>query len=135
MSQKLTIKEMHNLAKKKQGKCLSKKYIGGHTKLKWMCSKEHVWKATPFSIMHAETWCPVCSGNIILTIKEMHQMAKERGGKCLSNKYINARTKLKWMCSKGHIWKTAADKIRRGHWCQRCSARDGAQKRNRKLLN
>jgi len=32
----------------------------------------------------------------------MQQVAKKRGGKCLSEKYVNAKTKLEWECRKGH---------------------------------
>jgi hypothetical protein len=31
-------------------------------------------------------------------------IAKERNGFCLSDKYINSMTPLKWCCSKGHEW-------------------------------
>ena len=52
-----------------------------------------------------------------LTIEEMHSFAQERGGKCLSKEYINARTKLKWQCKEGHIWETKPANVRRGKWC------------------
>ena len=51
----------------------------------------------------------------------MHALAKERGGECLSTKYINTRTKLKWQCAKGHIWDAQYSTIRRGSWCPTCA--------------
>jgi len=56
-----------------------------------------------------------------LNIEEMQKLAKERGGKCLSKKYINNRTKLEWECEKGHIWKATLGTIKRGSWCPICS--------------
>ena len=51
----------------------------------------------------------------------MKNLAKEKGGKCLSKKYINSRTKLKWQCSEGHVWMADPTRInRRGHWCAKC---------------
>ena len=58
-----------------------------------------------------------------LTIKEMRQIAKERGGKCLSTKYVNVHTKLLWECSEGHQWKAKPSNIKRGSWCRKCANR------------
>ena len=37
-----------------------------------------------------------------ISIEEMQEIARKRGGKCLSKKYINAHTKLEWQCANGH---------------------------------
>jgi len=47
-----------------------------------------------------------------LTIEEMHKLAKKRGGKYLSDNYINARTKLHWECAEGHQWRSTPDNIK-----------------------
>ena len=51
----------------------------------------------------------------------MQKIAEERGGKCLSNKYINAHTKLEWQCAEGHQWEASPDKIKQGTWCPVCA--------------
>lgn len=61
MATKYTIEDMQNLARKKGGKCLSKKYVNGRSKLQWMCSKGHKWNAVPESVHRIGTWCPECS--------------------------------------------------------------------------
>ena len=48
-------------------------------------------------------------------------LAEERGGKCLSTKYINAHTKLKWQCKESHVWEATPDKIKQGSWCPKCA--------------
>jgi hypothetical protein len=116
----LTIDEMHKLAKAKNGKCLSNSYTNSRTKLKWECFQGHQWEATPERIK-AGSWCPVCAGNIKLTIDDMKKMAEQRGGECLSGLYINSQTKLKWKCANGHIWEAIPNNIRRGSWCPICS--------------
>jgi hypothetical protein len=117
---------MNALAKEKEGECLSKKYINSKTNLLWKCSKGHVWKARPCNIKTG-TWCPICSRKTPrrkpLTIEQMQKIAKSHGGKCLSNEYINARTKLLWECTKGHRWMQVSDKIKQGTWCLKCSSR------------
>jgi len=81
---KLTIEEMHQIAKSRGGKCLSDKYINNATKLKWQCKKGHVWETIPMAVKRHKgtkgSWCPQCNGTIKLTIKEMRQIAKSRGG-------------------------------------------------------
>jgi hypothetical protein len=49
-----------------------------------------------------------------LTIEHMHAMAKSRGGRCLSNNYINSISKLKWECNNNHIWEAVYGNIQQG---------------------
>ena len=116
---KLTIEEMQKLAERREGKCLSKKYVNAHTKLKWKCAKGHIWEAKPYSVKQIGTWCPYCAGQH-QTIEEMQELAESRGGKCLSNEYINNQTKLKWQCAEGHEWEAISNCIKNGQWCPHC---------------
>ena len=124
----LTIEEMHQIAKKRSGKCLSKNYVNSDTKLEWQCSEGHKWKAAPDNIK-AGKWCPKCAGRAPLTIEEMHQIAEERNGKCLSTECINAKAKLKWQCSEGHKWEANPNSIKRESWCPKCAGRKRWEKR------
>lgn len=135
--------EMKSLAKNKGGKCLSQNYVDSKTKLQWKCKNGHIWKSLPLKVKHGQ-WCPYCAKNRRLTIEEMKDMARERGGKCLSSKYINATSKLKWQCKNGHKWEARPLKIRIGRWCPDCGGskkltiedmRKIAQKRNGKCLS
>ena len=127
-SKRLTIEDMHKLAKKRKGKCLSIRYSNAYKKLKWQCAKGHIWKATSGSVRHG-SWCPVC--NEIektkritahrLTIVEFNKIAKQHGGECMSDEYVNNCTKLKFKCAKGHIWNALPTNIKKGVWCPICS--------------
>ncbi len=117
---KITIKDMREIAKKRGGKCCSKKYLGTRSKLEWQCEEGHTWKATP-SMINQDRWCHVCGGTQKKTIEEMHPIAKERGGKCLSEVYTNQITKLTWECEKGHIWEAPYKDIKQGNWCAKCA--------------
>jgi len=111
--------EMQEIAVKRGGRCLSVKYVDALTKLNWECSKGHRWEATYSNISRGK-WCPTCGGSKKLTIEDIHKVAIEKGGKCLSDKYVNARTNLTWECSKGHRWEATPDNIKRGGWCPTC---------------
>jgi hypothetical protein len=55
------------------------------------------------------------------TIYDMNKLANFKNGKCVSEKYINAKTHLEWECAEGHKWNAVPDVIQRGHWCPVCS--------------
>ncbi|CAI2198996.1 4160_t:CDS:2, partial [Funneliformis geosporum] len=42
---------------------------------------------------------------------DMQNLAKAKNGKCLSDKYYDAHTKLEWQCEKGHKWKNLCREI------------------------
>jgi len=122
---KLTIEEMQSLAQERGGECLSTEYINIKTKLKWRCEKGHEWEATPRVINYDGCWCPKCgmakrAENAKLSIYHMQGKAKLRGGKCLSEKYLGTKSKLKWQCREGHEWEATPDTIRNS-WCPECS--------------
>jgi hypothetical protein len=119
---RITIDELRELAESRDGKCLSPRYLGQKTKLRWRCSKGHEWRAAPGNIKNQNQWCPECGGRKKLTIESAQQLAESKGGECLSKKYINQKTKLKWRCSKGHEWRAAPGNIKyQNQWCPECS--------------
>jgi hypothetical protein len=134
---KHNIEEMQAIAEERGGKCLSKKYVSVEKKLKWQCGEcGNIWDAKPANIIWNNQWCPQCGKSQRLTIKEMKDIAKRRGGRCLSKKYINARTKLKWQCGDfKHIWYAIPDSVKRGSWCPVCARikASKAKKRNKKM--
>lgn len=117
---RLSIEDMHTLAKEHRGKCLSTEYLNNKTPLEWQCEKGHRWKARPDSVRNGK-WCLICSGKQPLTIELMREIAGQHGGKCISTEYVNDDTKLKWQCAEGHVWEARSQNIRKGQWCRVCS--------------
>jgi len=118
---KLTIEEMRNIAEKRGGKCLSDIYVNANRKLMWECARGHRWEAKPNSIKIG-TWCQACARELTKgTIEEMQRIANERGGKCLSDTYVNNQTKLLLECAEGHQWEAAPNSIKNGSWCPHCA--------------
>jgi len=124
--------ELKGLAEGHGGKLLSKTYFGAHRKLTWRCSKGHIWEAEANTIKRGG-WCLRCAGKALLTIQEMQELAAERGGKCLSKKYINSHTRIKWQCEKGHQWESTPVSIKRGSWCPDCGIKQIWETRRSKL--
>jgi hypothetical protein len=118
--QKLDISQMKTLARKRGGKCVSTHYVNCGVALLWECANGHRWSAVPSSIRKG-TWCPECAGVRRGTIAEMQELARSRGGRCLSERYYNTATKLSWRCSAGHDWRAAPLQVKKGHWCPFCA--------------
>lgn len=68
------------------------------------------------------------------TIGNMREIARAKGGMCLSDQYFDQRTKLQWQCSEGHVWEAPPGQIKGsqhkpGTWCRKCGQRSSARKR------
>lgn len=60
---KKSIKDMHDLAKKYEGKCLSDRYLNNAAHLEWECKNGHIFKKTPLGIITRGLFCNDCSGS------------------------------------------------------------------------
>ncbi|HWI35069.1 MAG TPA: hypothetical protein VNU64_01345 [Burkholderiales bacterium] len=56
-----------------------------------------------------------------LTLVEIQADAARRGGRCLSETYVDSLTLMDWECGQGHRWRAVAHAIRQGHWCKKCA--------------
>jgi hypothetical protein len=122
---RLDIEQMRSLARERGGECLSERYVGHETNLRWRCAEGHVWSARPASVIQG-SWCRICRRGQgrprrFLGIEVMREMARERGGECLSEEYYGIGDRLRWRCARGHEWVTVANNVRRGGWCPTCS--------------
>jgi hypothetical protein len=114
------IEGMRDLAIVRGGRCLSTEYVGSKSKLLWQCAQGHRWQALPAAIVQG-SWCPACARNQRLGLSEFQDLARSRGGACLSYIYVNERTHLTWCCSEGHRWNATPQRVKRGSWCPTCA--------------
>jgi len=136
MSRKLDgLKIAKKIARNKGGECLSTKYINIDTKMLFRCKFNHEWNTSLYVVKNQNSWCPLCAGKIRLNgLKIAQKIAKENGGKCLSIKYYNNKTKMLWECKNKHQWKATLNNIKdKKQWCKRCHTALSAE--NRKLHN
>ncbi len=124
MPRKIATEDMQQLAKAKGGECLASQFPGSQVKVGWRCNKGHEWLATWASVQQ-KTWCPHCNGNAKGTIEQMHALAKQFGGSCLSTEYRTERYSLEWECALGHTFSMSPRVVRMGNWCQHCSTTIG----------
>jgi hypothetical protein len=122
---KLTLDVFQRLAEEKGGRCLSAEYKNTKAYLKWKCAvAEHSeWEATGDAIRNQKQWCAACAGRPALTIADAHKLAEAKGGRCLSEVYVNNAGDLEWQCDvdEKHTWFTCYACVKSGHWCPHCA--------------
>lgn len=106
------------------GKMLSK-YENRNSPLVYLCEYGHKNTTTWASLQNS--WCSVCSRNKKGTIEGMREIAKSKGGICLSKEYLGSGTKLEWSCNNNNHpswWATPSNikptKTKNGSWCPEC---------------
>lgn len=118
-----SIEELHELARKNGGYCLSNIYLGIQVHHKWQCGDcGHIWSTQPIIIMHQNSWCPKCRKHCH-SIEDAQNLAASKGGRCLSpaDAYKNWKSVLEWECLFGHIWTTSYSNVcHNGTWCRVC---------------
>lgn len=63
MSARLTLKDAQDLARSREGECLSVEYINSLTPMRWRCKYGHEWTANFGSLKHGR-WCHECSSGL-----------------------------------------------------------------------
>ena len=72
------IQEMVEIAKSRNGFCLSKNYFGVHIKLLWKCKKcNNEWWATPHNIK-AGHWCKICGIQNMIKNRHLNSLIKNK---------------------------------------------------------
>lgn len=120
---KYTIEDCKITAKERNGECLSTSYKDNKTKLKWKCSKGHIWEACYKSIKHRTSWCIKCrpKPKSTKTIEDIKKIIESKGGTCKSTVYENAKTPIEMICDKGHNVTTNYNALRADQWCKQCA--------------
>lgn len=113
-----TIEDCHKLAKQRNFKFLSEKYINCKKLYEWQCSEGHQWKAK-YSNIKTGKGCPEC---LRVPYKWFVDYCKKKKGKLLTteDKYKQVIQKMKVQCVEGHIFEPWGGALRKGSWCSKC---------------
>ncbi len=116
------IEKIKKIITDKHGLLLDYSTKDGITFYKVMCANKHIW-TTRLGTLLKGSWCQKCSvDRTRLPIQKAVELAKQNRGYCLSRKYKNSQTKLKWKCEKGHTWYAPLDTIKnQKSWCKICA--------------
>ena len=114
------LEEFKKIASDLGGECLSTQYISSLHQLEFRCKDGHSWPALPQNIKRGH-WCATCAQVALKTLDDMHHLAEQQRGKCLSDDYEGAHNKLYWECAQGHRWSAKPAHIASGVWCPSCN--------------
>lgn len=119
---KIRLNEVLTYSESKGGECLSTEYVSSTTAMKLKCSNNHIFSQNFDSLINKSMWCPQCSEAERLNkyLIQAKQYAENKDGKCLSNEFVNAKTRMLWTCVNNHIFEKGTDKVYGGWWCQSC---------------
>lgn len=125
VKRRIGFEKAREIALKKGGRCLSTSKSEYRDRMKWKCSKGHLWEAA-FINIRSGCWCPECARATSAAkrrtpISEIKRLARLKGGVCLSKSYDSSQEKLDFRCKRGHRWKARFAKIKIGQWCPQCS--------------
>lgn len=64
-------------------------------------------------------------GGFQYTIKDMQELARSRGGECLSEFFAGVKKRHHWKCNCGNMWWTTPHTLlsRKSSWCPKCSSK------------
>jgi len=117
-----SIEEIKNISKNNGFICLSKTYRYDGTKLKFKCSKGHIFEKR-YDLFKAFTSCPICNKERKLdTIDEIKKIVSKKDYQLLTTvpKYIRKLFKIKVKCPKGHIYDVRWGCFEGGSRCPVC---------------
>lgn len=126
MSRRLTHDEfIKRLAKINSRVTVLENYIDMNTKIKCACENGHIWYSKPKNLMLGRgcKQCAIAQGKYHNAksqeqfIKEVHNLNPDI---TVIGRYVNAYTKIEFMCSMGHKWKTMPSNILDGCSCPIC---------------
>lgn len=98
---------------------LSDYYINSTTPLKFRCSNNHESEIT-WDSWREGCRCRHCAGNVRLSIEYIQQVFEKENCTLLTKKYVNNKTTLEYICSKGHISSTTWSDWQSGYRCKYC---------------
>ncbi|POG65445.1 hypothetical protein GLOIN_2v1483130 [Rhizophagus irregularis DAOM 181602=DAOM 197198] len=82
------------IARNREGECLSEKYVYNKALILWKYAKDHLWSANLNCVKNRKTWCPWCAvdNRRSRTIEDMKKFAEKKRVFALQiplNKYNN----------------------------------------------
>ena len=123
------VANLQNVIIKKGGKWVDREYVNNRTHIYIDCGKGHQRvPITPDSLMRG-SWCKECDPtkkSKSKLLNELIDIAAERGGELLSDRYENAKSKLWWRCGAcGNEWPSTPDSVKSGSWCNSLECNSG----------
>lgn len=126
------LEELTRLLEKKGIRVLSKKWLTSDTKYSLECLVcGNKWRAAGNMFFNSRrvAGCRVCALKAVAganrgNLQDLQAFAKAKGGKCLSDVYVQRRWAYRWRCGKGHTFEGNFNNMKfRNEFCPYCEGR------------
>ncbi|WP_423383604.1 hypothetical protein [Burkholderia sp. LMG 32019] len=119
------LERLRDAAAQHGGVCLSKRYGGMQAIYKFRCTEGHTWQTQGATVLYHRSWCAQCARDrkhfLPDGLERLQDLAAQRGGRCLSERFEGSATKHRFECANGHRWDALAGALLySGNWCRRC---------------
>lgn len=114
---------VHTAATDNGGRCLTIAYRPTADDWSFRCENGHRFERSASSVLYQGAWCPKCLRRSPADmLNKLRHVAQERGGKCLSERYLKRPEKMKFQCRHGHRWDALGSLVLYGNsWCPTCA--------------
>ena len=119
MAKKLKYEDIKQAFEKEEYELLEEEYLGSNVKMKYKCPQGHIHEMCWDNFKQGKR-CPECYGNIKLTIEYVKSKFEERGYVLLAKEYIDAQSKMDYVCPNGHRHSMSWDNFKKGVNCPYC---------------
>ncbi|MDP9587291.1 UNVERIFIED_ORG: hypothetical protein J2791_006625 [Burkholderia contaminans] len=100
-------------------KLLESEWRGWNAQYRFRCRKGHESSRCGSYLFYTMVQCPACRVDEVL--RQIHQLARQAGGRCLSEQYAGRGSPLQFVCKAGHVFEKTAENLRKGSWCVLCA--------------
>lgn len=117
------LEALQSVVHKRNGLLKDTEYRGLAARYSVVCAAGHAWSTTG-NLLMSGAWCRQChldekAQNALVVAQEL---AKARGGRCLTLNYPGSAAKWHWLCHRGHSWQALLASVKKGHWCRECAS-------------
>jgi len=97
-------------------------YVSSRKQIRVGCRVHGYFDVTSSGHIQSSTGCSSCSGKKKLTIEYCKEFAENIGYQCVSTEYVNANSKLEWICTNGHPYSASIHVMKDSESrCPKCS--------------
>lgn len=124
---RVSLEHIKGAFKKRDYKLLSNSYVNCDASLEFICPQGHK-NTISWSNFNQGHGCSECSNNRKLTIEEIKRIFEKEQYTLLSNEYVNAHTKLDFICPNNHKHQITWNDFQSGNRCSQCWEYKGEKK-------
>lgn len=100
-------------------KLLRSEWHGWNARYRVRCRNGHEVSRSGSHLYYHFVACPTCRDEE--SLRQLDELARQAGGRCLSERYSGWTSRYRFMCSEGHVFEKTAGNLQKGSWCVLCA--------------